>query len=434
MPRKGFFRQSQLTSKKIKNSNNTTHCKKCKLNEKSKTPYMKLGGSGEIKILHVAQTPELLEDRKNEYFISKAGSFYKRKLRKLGIDLDECSMTYACVCHSPRNKKPTKTQIKACNANILKTIKEVQPHVIIALGEAALEALIGNRLNKEISSVAAYRGFIIPDREYNAWICPIYHPNYVLAEYSPEISETLFELDLKQAVAMLNVPLPKFENEQDKVSILKHKKEIIAFLKHVLYDYSSQEFMTAFDYEGTGLKPQRKEQKLYTCSIALTPNYVAAFPMLDDSEFLNLLCTYLKNHRIKKIAANIGFEHTWSQVKLGTQVKGWFYDTMNGQHHIDNRPHICSLEFQNFIYFGIEPYDQHVKKYLKTEKGGNQLNRIHECDMYDLLLYNGMDSLTEYRLALVQMELINKDFYKYYDSITNPRPQDLAPQYFINRK
>ncbi len=440
MAKKGFFRQSQLVSEKI-GINNSSQCKKCKLNEKAKNPYIKPTGTGNIKILHIASSVGKTEDMKGIHLAGKEGSFYKRILNQFSIDLNECIRTSAYICSSA-GKSPTKTQIKSCRYNLLKTIEEIKPHVIIPLGSDALTALIGHKFDTEVGGINKYRGFVIPDREFNAWICPVYSPGFVMLETmydlkndsNPDITKKLFTMDIEQAVKMLDVPVPQYEKEQDKIEILKHKKDIIKFMNHVLKGYSNQSYLTAFDYETTALKPQCEQQQIWTCSIALSTNYAAAFPMIDDSEFLDLFKKYLKNSRIKKIAANLAFENTWSQVKLGTKVKGWFFDTMLAQHYLDNRPKATSLEFQNYIYFGITPYDKFIKKFIKPKKSrGNTMNTIHEADLYELLLYNGMDSLTEFMLGIVHMEILGIDFYKYYDCITNQRPQQLAPQYFINK-
>ena len=50
-------------------------------------------------------------------------------------------------------------------------------------------------------------------------------------------------------------------------------------------------------------------------------------------------------------------------------------------------------------------YDSSVSKYLKgIGKGANSFNRIDEAPLDDLLLYCGMDSLFERRLAKIQMK------------------------------
>ncbi len=428
MTKKGFFRSSQLASKKITQNSTLPECGKCKLSKKTKNKNIPVSGTGKIKILHIDQYPT------TDHFINEHGKYYARALQNFGIDIDECLKISAISCST--NKKPTKTQIKACYPNLKKVIAEYNPHVIIPVGDVALDALISHKFQNGPGGIGTFRGFNIPDRAYKAWICPINHPSYVTSDKTSLAAKKIFMDDLEQAVKMLDVPLPKytFEDEISKIEILKHPKQTISWLKSLL-KRTGFEFMTAFDYETSGLKPQHEDQFIRTCAISHGPDYAAAFPMFDDSEFLNLFAEYLKNKRIKKIAANMKFENDWSNVKLGMKVNSWLFDTMLAQHLIDNRSGICSLEFQNYVYFGIEPYDTFIKKHLRPNgtTRGNKLNTIDEADLYELLIYNGMDSMTEFRLAIPQMELLGIDYLDYYDSITNPTAKELAPQLFIRR-
>jgi len=77
---------------------------------------------------------------------------------------------------------------------------------------------------------------------------------------------------------------------------------------------------------------------------------------------------------------------------------------------IDNRSGISGLKFQAFVGFGVLGYDNEVSPYLKS-KYSNEPNRIMELvqdreSFRKLLIYNGIDSLMEFRLALRQMEEI----------------------------
>jgi hypothetical protein len=79
---------------------------------------------------------------------------------------------------------------------------------------------------------------------------------------------------------------------------------------------------------------------------------------------------------------------------------------MLAAHIIDNRFGVTGLKFQSYVRFGVLGYDDDVAPYLKA-KDSNSVNRIMELaetkeGMRKLLLYNGIDSLMEYRLAVLQ--------------------------------
>ena len=108
-----------------------------------------------------------------------------------------------------------------------------------------------------------------------------------------------------------------------------------------------------------------------------------------------------------KIAANIKFENVWTKTFLGHWVKNWVHDTMLGAHVLNNSPKVSNLTFQAFVYLGMPRYDQFTKSYLKSGST-NKLNRIKDLDLKDLLLYNGLDVLLEYNLAMIQMKLLGE--------------------------
>ncbi len=110
------------------------------------------------------------------------------------------------------------------------------------------------------------------------------------------------------------------------------------------------EGLAAFDYETTGLKPHARGHRIKCASVAFSPDVVYAFMMPGKKKDREPLIRFLRNRHIKKIASNIKFEEQWSNVRLGTEVKGWHWDTMLNAHVFDNRPgHITSIKFQAYV-------------------------------------------------------------------------------------
>ena len=427
----GFFRSSQLASTKITKRQTISQCGKCGLHKTCKNPKMSPTGSGDISILHIDQKIGAAEEKANDFFVDSSGKYYRRALQKLDVDIDDCIKTSAVIC-STKNKKPNKTQLTSCFPNLKKVISDYSPKVIIPVGDSALESLVSHKFDKTYGAVSTFRGFAIPDREYNAWIVPVFDPGYVTAEKTGPAAKKIFADDLQYAMCLVDTELPKLHTEdlESKVEYIKHTKEITAWISDLLK--REDEFMFAFDYETTGLKPQHPDQKIRTCSISLGPNEVVVFPFSDDVKFLQKFSMLLQKENIKKIAANAKYENDWSNVKLNSPINGWLFDPMLAQHCVDNRQRICSLEFQSYVYFGIQPYDAHIKQFLKTEPvRGNAINRVFEADLKDLMLYNALDSLITFRLAIVQMELLGIDYKQYYNQEITA--EELAPQVFIRR-
>ena len=134
--------------------------------------------------------------------------------------MDDCIKTNAVCCRPINNRTPTITQIKCCAPNVYKCIEKNKPKVILALGSSAITSLLSHKFDKGLGGVSKWQGHAIPDREFNAWICPTFHPSYIMRDTTPEIAERFYMDDIERAVSLLNVPTPKYEKEQNNNSAM----------------------------------------------------------------------------------------------------------------------------------------------------------------------------------------------------------------------
>ena len=86
---------------------------------------------------------------------------------------------------------------------------------------------------------------------------------------------------------------------------------------------------------------------------------------------------------------------------------------MLAAHILDNRPGVTGLKFQVYVHFGVPDYDSEVSEYLHSNgsKSGNAFNKVLEMikdpvKRQKLMIYCGLDSLYEFRLAKIQQEVI----------------------------
>jgi len=168
--------------------------------------------------------------------------------------------------------------------------------------------------------------------------------------------------------------------------------------------------LVAFDYETTGLKPHAEGHKIISASICAEPDQAYSFLMPYKSKScMRLWKEILQTDRFGKMAHNLKFETTWSNVVLDCAVNNWKWDSMQAAHILNNREGITSLKFQVYVNFGIGDYGSEVHPYLESgDKNANAFNKIEELISTDtgkqkLLLYGGLDSLYEYKLAIKQM-------------------------------
>jgi hypothetical protein len=256
--------------------------------------------------------------------------------------------------------------------------------------------MIGHRWKKDLGGVSKWRGFTIPDQDFNTWICPTFHPSYVDRVDTKDV-ESIWMEDLKQAVAQLKEPFPI------------HKEPEIEIIEDLSVLNSITIGTIAFDYETTGIKPHAAEHRIICASVAYTSDKAYSFMMPSSPAGRRPFTNLLANPRIGKIAHNMKFEDNWSLVKLRQPVTNWEWDTMIASHVIDNRPGITSLKFQVYVNFGIVDYASEIAPYLQGTDGvsANSLNKIKDIllkqgGQHKLLKYCGYDSIYEFRLAIKQ--------------------------------
>lgn len=397
---KGFFNLSKIISTKEPPSI-IPKCVACGIYKECESPKMPVTGEGKLKTLVVAEAPGKEEDRKGEQLIGPAGQELRKHLRKIGVNLDrDCWKTNALICRPPKNRTPTQNEIEYCRPHLLNSIKELNPERIILLGSAAINSLIGSLWKKDIGKTSRWVGWQIPCQTHNAWICPTYHPSYVMRENN-EILNLWFSRHLEEAFELEGRPwevVPDYNKRVECIVDTEKAAEVIYYMR----DYIGA---AAFDYETTMLKPDSKGAQIVCCSITwgLTDVFrCISFPL--DHVSQRALRRFIKSP-IPKVASNMKFEDRWTKKLLGTNVGNWRWDTMLASHVLDNRLGITSIKFQAFVRLGFPTYDDHISPFL--EGGNNTVNRIlSEVDIGQLLLYCGLDSLLELEVAFKQTELL----------------------------
>lgn len=418
----GFFTRKQ-TESISRPTGKTFSCSSCGLYKGVASPKMKPFGNFKKGVMNIGEFPSTLDDERGQQWQGKEGRILKRAYEKLGIDLFEDCINLNAVNCSP-NEKPTGHQIDCCRSIVvLKAIQQYKPKVIVLFGNAAIHSIIGNRWKKDLGGndkskrgiIDKWRGFTIPDQDLKAWVCPVFSPSTILNEQRDEV-ETVWKLDLQEVINCIETPFPVWK--EPVIETITDLRDI-EYTEIYTESHGNTKFhilpkMAAFDYETTGLKPHAEGHKIICCSIADSADHVYVFMMPETRKELKPFLDFLGNEKILKLAQNMKYEHVWSKVKLKTEVKGWYHDTMQAAHILDNRTGVTGLKFQNYVNFGIVDYDSEVAPYLrpKVSTSANDINQIEELlkqpgGKEKLLKYCGMDSIVEFRLALKQMELIS---------------------------
>lgn len=389
-----FFAQAELVSDRLRSSL-LPHCGECGLYQTCASPKMPVTGEGKRRVLVVAEAPGREEDRRGVQLIGEAGQLLRTSLRKIDIDLDrDCWKTNAVICRPPKNETPTDRQIQACRPNLLKTIRELDPVVIIVLGGVALQSLVGYLWGESPGAISRWAGFRIASQLPNAWICPTYHPSFLLRNRGrDDVAMVLFERHLGRAFRKRRRPWSNVPRYADSVNVIVSPTDAARLIRDQI---GRTQVAAAFDFETTMINPDGQGAAIVAASICFSGEFTVAFPW--QGVAVKAFREFVTSG-IPKIAANLFMEDRWVRSVLDCKVTNWLYDVCIGAHVLDNRSEVSGLKFQSYVLCGQPIYDRHIRPLLHAKGGGSRVNRIDEIPLRDLLVYNGLDSLLTYEVA-----------------------------------
>lgn len=404
--KRGFFTKSELPVLKQHDSQMVPQCGSCGLLKTCKSPKMEPFGRGKKDILIVGEAPGEDEDEQGIPMVGRTGQDVRSRLGRLGIDLDKhCVRTNALICRPPGNKIHNNMAVSWCRPNVIETIKETNPKLIILFGGAAIESVIGWTWGKDVGAVSRWAGYAIPDQKLNAWIVPTFHPSYLMRNANP-VGEIIMNRCLELAASLIGKGRPWKEKQDwpDEVELVFGPREGAWEISQMTKDGG----VFSFDYETNMLKPHHDSSEIVCCSISDGERTIAfpwSGPVQDEMR------KFFRRKDCKKIASNLMMEDGWSRV-FGSAPRGWFHDTMLCAHAVENTGkvrNIAGLKFQSYVHFGLPDYDSHLKPYLiSKDDGGYAKNRVRQADIRQVMKYCGVDSLAEWRLAEYQCEQLGK--------------------------
>lgn len=378
-------------------------CGVCKLFQACNTPKFPIWGQGRKRILVVLDTPTRSEDFTGKPMSGDTGDLLRAEFSKVGIDLQrDCWVTYAVICSPPKgSEKERNAHVMHCRPNLLKAVKELDPTTVITFGFYAMRSIVGHCWREDVGELDRWIGYTIPAQRINAWICPMPSvARYMERKHRDKVLSLHFNKNLKRAVSKCDAKpwevVPKWE---DDVEIVYDDAKAARMIRKVI-DMGG---LSAFDYETNMLKPDWPEAALWSASICWKGKKTFAY--LLKGEALDATKEFLHSP-VPKIASNLKFEDRWTQRFFGRPVRAWHWDTMIAAHVLDNRPSVTSIKFQSFVLLGMPCYNEHIEPFLESQKG-KRVNRIDEIDTRQLLLYNGLDSLLEYKAYEEQVKLMN---------------------------
>lgn len=363
---------------------------------------MPVTGAGARRVLFVGEIPGDESDRSGAPFSGKAGRRLRHLLASLDFDLDQDGwMTNALICQPPRARRPTGAEVGYCRPNMLKAIRELQPVAIVLMGQAAAASVIGHTWKEDIGKIDRWVGWRIPCQTLNTWLCPTWAPTHVDKEDDP-VLEAQFKECVKSAVNLDDRPWPEGPPAwAESVQRITDTDKAAQWLRKAAQMTTGA---IAYDYETNMLKPDGPDARIVSCAVTWgrdEPERTIAFPWHGTA--IEATQELLRSP-IPKIASNLKFEDRWSRAAFGHRVRGWAWDTMLAAHVCDNRQAITSVKFQAFVRLGIPLWNDKVEPFLKPSDSTAMNQILREISLTDLLRYNGLDVLLEFRVAIDQMK------------------------------
>jgi uracil-DNA glycosylase len=398
----GFFHPLQWQKQKVPLSL-VPQCEACGLYKQCESGKMAVSGKGRRNVLLVGEAPGENEDRLGRPFVGAAGAELTRLLANIGVDMrQDCFLTNAVICRPQtahgENRTPTSAEMDFCRPNLTKTLFSLQPDVVILLGGVAIKSLISLAWKEgevDHTQVARWAGWQIPCQKLNAWICPTYHPSFLLHKKNPAAELHVLN-HLRSAFSHKSKPWKTLPDYRSKLRVIMDDREAA----EEIHKFEKSE-MIAFDYETTTLKPDGRHARILCCSISDGERSIS-YPWTGQA--VGATRDVLRAS-VPKIASNIRFEERWTRKEFGFGVRNWKWDTVLGAHWRNCRRGVCGLKFQAFVLLGMPDYSSHLDSYMKSKSGNsNSRNRLHKVEPFELMLYCAYDSLLEVLVARKQME------------------------------
>lgn len=345
-----------------------------------KNPKIAGIGKDTAKIMIVADAPGKQDDTHNTGFASPQGMIVKANLLRAKIPLEQVYFTHALRCRVPFGKNPTYPDCVPCSCYLSEEIQRVKPDVIVPLGKASLQALLGSKSAKITEAHA--NPFNATVAEHKAIIFPLWNPAYVIRNdyLRTEYADAFIKL---REVALGSSTV---EDDPAKYVVLTDAAKCIKVLSRA----SKTDNIVAFDFETSGLNSFAKGERIACISVCFNEKFGYTIPTYSHrfneikkgkvpAEIAELGWDYDTWRRVvaatkkflksksKKIGHNVKFDCLWSWEILGVRPNNIVSDTMLLHSIIDeNAEHGLKPLVLRFTNMG--PYEDGLEPYLKKTK------------------------------------------------------------------
>lgn len=163
-----------------------SQCSSCVLNFIS-YQFLSPQGKGNNKVLIFTDFPERRDIISNEYLhpATMGGEIFTTALRRTQLDKSDFGISGLVSCQPPSSLLQgagyESAALGQCSVHRDKAIKQLQPNVLLGLGNIALKTLTGHEGKK--AGIDTMRGYVIPSKEYVFWRGMVININKVPIEH-----------------------------------------------------------------------------------------------------------------------------------------------------------------------------------------------------------------------------------------------------------
>lgn len=417
-----FFNQTREEAAKARTSSRSTRmpvetmqamqCSACPRNKDKALRNPKLPFSGATKPLYVVlgPTPTRKDDQAGEYLVSRDHDILLKLFSRQQLERD-VAMLGLTQCAGDEHDAAAVT---CCTDRVRKTIEDLQPLVVFALGRHATEWATGLGGGSSIRGgrliptwFGRHQAWVmsLPDSDWKGLKAGNYGPSNFAKLYHKQVREVIKAVD--RGLEPPDMPKPgtyldgivciSGQNPGD-IDRLERELRYLATLPDV-----------GIDYETNALRPyHRPDPHIWCCSVGTFEHTVAFSLDMPDgwptqelrtrawAAFINfLICSKLK------IAHNLSMEHTWTAWEMGYEIlrSTQWADTMAQAHTLDERKGTKSLDDCVRMHFGFFP-----KPLTNVDPV-----KLLQYPMEKRLVYNAIDTKWSHALYHAQKKLIDQN-------------------------
>jgi len=297
---------------------------------------------------------------------------------------DDITILPLTGCILPKSAEPIKEKLhRSCaRCNILKIVEDINPHIVVAVGEEALSALpktiseflrMGRKNGKYMVNV--YRS-VAPHRLY--YYLPDYEKAVTEYDNKNDVPYNDFMANIKNILLVHNTGITPKPVDYTFIDTPEKLVEV--------YEIMKAQPILATDIETSGLDPFSKKAKVVSISFSWEEHQGICIPLYHDEcpfdeEQLKVVAELVKDiledDKILKLLHNGKFDCNYLELTMGIKTANFGFDTMLAHYALDEARGTHGLKRLALQHTDLGDYDAFLDTWM-------QVNGLKNCG-YDVI-------------------------------------------------